>query len=244
MKKFLVLLLFYPCLAVQGQEITKNLETFRHIIASPRINVILAKGDIETIRLVYSGVEKEKINIRVEDKTLHLFLDDARYGERSHKTDWDYAESMYRDAEITAYVTFRELEKVEIRGNQELTCNDPIRTEAFVIRAYGENRITFAYLKTERLKIALYGENKLRIMDGKVAYQQCKLFGENEVDTRRMKSYTTIASSYGNSMLKLNTDDELRFNSFGDSELVNVGSASAVRGIMLGDTKFRHSDLN
>src|SRR5690606_40577082 len=52
-------------------------------------------------------------------------------------------------ARLTAYVTYRALEEVEIRGNQELSCLDPIRSRRFALRAYGENDITFASLNTE-----------------------------------------------------------------------------------------------
>ena len=89
MKKIaLLLFLLSAGVLANGQEIKKNLSTFKHLVASPRINVILSKGESEQIRLVYSNIDESKINIEVDDKTLRLYLDDARITEKSIRTDW------------------------------------------------------------------------------------------------------------------------------------------------------------
>ncbi|MBK5277271.1 MAG: hypothetical protein JJE09_00245 [Bacteroidia bacterium] len=49
----------------QAQEINKQLDSFDKIIVSPKINLVLQKGKTESIRIRYSNVASDKINIEV-----------------------------------------------------------------------------------------------------------------------------------------------------------------------------------
>lgn len=221
--------------AVQAQEINMDLKPFRKVIASPHVNLVLNKGDQESIRLVYRRVSADKINIRQHGKTLHIYLDDAKVVEKTRKHGYSRV-GIYPDANVTAYVTYKSLEELEIRGNQELSCLDPIRAKRFTLRAYGENEITLASLNTGYLVTRLYGENSLKINDGKAEFQKYSLYGENEIDTRPMKSYSTTANIYGESRLHLSTDDELKVNSFGEGRVLYNGDAEVSKRLMFGHT--------
>src|SRR3954467_8655569 len=109
MKKLsLLLVLICPALLTFGQKSQETLKPFTKIIASPRINLILKKGDHEDIRLVYKDVSKGKINIVVKGKTLHLYLDNARKIEKTERNFDKYGSSrhgIYEGVSITAYVT-------------------------------------------------------------------------------------------------------------------------------------------
>jgi len=221
------------------KEITQDLKPFRKVVVSPRINLILEQGDHEGIRLVYNNVSASKINIKVQHHTLRVYLDDAKVTEKNEFQYPNHKRSIYHNVTITAYVTYKELEHLEIRGNQELTCNSPLRAEKFVLKAYGENEINLASIKTEYLKTSLYGENKLKIKGGKAEYQKYKLFGENRIDTQDLKSYSATAHIFGESNLKLNTQDQLKVNAFGESQVSYQGDASVSRGLIFG-----HAEIN
>jgi len=238
MKTFLLLfVLTSMAFSAFTQEIQKDLKPFTKIIASPRINLILEKGDQESIRLVYNDVSEGKINILVKGKTLHLFLDDARKVERTvrhYSGEGTYRHGIYDGASVTAYVTYSHLEMLEIRGNQELTCTDPIRASTFRLRAYGENEITLASLKTEYFKASLYGENSLKIKSGKVLEQKYRLFGENKIDTRELKSEYASTSIFGEGRLKINSSEEVRVNAFGEPEIYVDGGGFVNRRLIFG----------
>jgi hypothetical protein len=244
-RKTLLLILAFLVLAVQlsiAQEITRDLKSFRKIIVSPKINLILEKGDKENIRLVYDNVSPDKINIEVQGRTLRVYLDDAKVTERTLRINDFERRGIYHNANITAYVTYRELEHLEIRGNQELTCNGPIRAERFTLKAYGENEIQLASVKTDYMRTSLYGENDLKIKGGKAEYQKYKLFGENKIDTQDLKSYSATTNTYGESRIKLSTQDQLRVNAFGESQISYAGDASVNKGLIFGHTRI--SKLN
>ena len=219
-------------------EITKDLKPFNTVIASPKINVILQKGDKESVRITYHDVTADKINVQVKNHTLRIYLTDAKVTEKMIPNVHGKI-GMYRYASVTAYVTYKDLEHLEIRGNQEVTCNDPLQAQRFVLKAYGENIINLASLKTEYLKASLYGENKLRIKGGIAEYQKYKLFGENRIDTRELKSFAAVTTIFGESKVKLTTQDELNINAFGEAEISYNGDAEVNKRFVVGRTLIR-----
>src|SRR5918993_1124677 len=239
-RKFITSILFVVSAGVLcAQEISKPLGSFCKIVVSPRVNLILEKGDHEGIRLVYNNVTPDKINIEVNNRTLRIYLDDAKVTDRlevisTHPTQ---KRSVYHDATITAYVTYRDIEHLEVRGNQEITCNSPILAERFTLKAYGENDITLASVKADYMRTSLYGGNDLRIVTGKAEFQKYKLFGENKIDTKGLKSYSAVANSFGESRLKLATQDNLKVNAFGESDIEYFGDANVNKGLIFGETQ-------
>jgi hypothetical protein len=219
-----------------GQEIVKDLKSFNKVIASPKINLILERGDQESIRLIYSNVEPAKINIRVQGNTLRVYLDDAKVTEKTYRVNGHEKRSIYHDASVTAYVTYKDLEYLEIRGNQELTCNGPLSAERFTLKAYGENDISLASVKTEYLRTSLYGDNDLKIKGGKAEFQKYKLYGENKIDTQKLKSFSTTTTIFGESRIKLSTQDNLKVNAFGESQVSYNGDANVNKGLIFGKT--------
>lgn len=225
--------------AVQAQEIQKDVKPFTRIIASPRVNLILSKGDQENVRLVYHDVDKSKINIEVRNKTLSIYLDDARKVEKvtRHMDKWGARRSIYEGVTVTAYVTYKEIEAIEIRGNQELTCRDAIEVEEFRLRAYGQNEITLASLKTDFFKASLYGQNQLKIKKGRVVEQKYKLYGENKIDTRSVRSAFASASIFGEGNLKINSSEHVRVDAFGEPDIYVDGGAEVNKRLVIGETR-------
>ena len=238
MKKYTILAVtILITVSARAQEINQTLRDFNKIVVSPKINLILERGDQESIRLVYADIPAEKINIGVKGNTLRIFLDDARITEKTMRVGRHSRRGIYNEVSVTAYVTYRDLKSLQIRGDQELSCNSPIDVKKFRLKAYGENEIRFASLTTEYFKSTLYGQNDLKVKDGRADYQKYKLFGENKIDTRALKSYSATTTIYGESKVKLTTQDELRVNSFGESQITYNGNAHISRGLIFGKAR-------
>ena len=227
---------------VSAQELQKDLNSFDKIILSPKINLVLQKGDKESIRIKYSNVALDKINIEVSNNRLRIYLDDARLVEKQKKThDENYSSksSIYHDAVITAYVTYRELKVLDVRGEEEVTCDGAIANEKFKLKAYGEVEITLASLHTKNFKAVLYGENKLKIKEGQASHQRYRLYGENKIDTRAFESETISTTIYGEGRLSVNASDEIRINAFGEPQVNVSGNSHISRGIIIGRADIR-----
>lgn len=244
--KRITLIFAATCLALLsfGQQIEKNVRHFTRIVASPRVNVILSKGVQESVRLVHHNVNEDKINITVTGKTLRIYLDDAKKYEKMQPEDGRNGQrkNMYEQVSLTAYVTYKELNMVEIRGNQELSCEDPIESDAFTLRAYGENAIRISSVKTPFFKAKLYGENDLRISDGRTLEQKYVSYGENRINTQGMRSDYIITSIFGEGSLKLNSSEEVRIDAFGEPEIYVDGGAQINRRLVIGKANIQRTE--
>ena len=225
-----------------GQEWQKNLDSFDKIIVSPKINVVLKKGEQESIRIKYSNVSLDKINVEVSNNRLRIYLDDARIVDkpkRTHDENYSANLSMYHNVVITAYITYRELKVLDVRGEEEVTCDGPIDSEKFKLKAYGETEITLASLHTRKFKAVLYGENKLRIKEGQTGHQRYRLYGVNKIDTRALSSETISTTIYGEGRLSINASDEVRINAIGEPRVNVSGNSHISRGIIIGRADIR-----
>jgi hypothetical protein len=221
--------------ASNAQELSRDVRPFSRIIASPHIHLILTEGEKESVRVVHGDLNPERINIEVRGKTLRLFLDDAKVVDKIETVNRRFRRSVYEGVSVTAYITYKNLDHLEVRGTSEVTCDSPIHSERkFKLKAYGENEIIFASLSTPYFKSVMYGENKLKIKGGKSEYQKYKLYGENGIDATRMKSYAAYAISFGESDVRIFSQDEVRLTSFGESHISFMGDAYLSKGIIVG----------
>ena len=120
-----------------AQEFQKKLNEFNKIVVSPKINLVLQKGDQESIQIKYSNISPDKINIDINNGRLRIYLDDARFvvkKKKTHDESFTSHVSAYRDAVVTAYVTYRELRVLDVRGEEEVTCVDAINSEKFKLK--------------------------------------------------------------------------------------------------------------
>jgi hypothetical protein len=223
-----------------GQEQTKSLSHFTKIVASPKINLVLEKGDSESIRLLCNNIAPEKVIVEVIHGKLHIYLEEAKIIEKrkwSYRNDYEsYKTGMYAGVSVTAYVSFKQLTSLEKRGEEEVVCQSDISSDKFKIRAYGETEITLQSLKTKKLKISLYGENNLKIMTGSADRQVYRVFGENKVDTRGMSSYTASTRIYGEGRLSLNASEEVRITGFGEPNVTVKGDAH-ISKLVIGEAR-------
>jgi hypothetical protein len=225
-----------------AQELQKDLDSFDKIIVSPKINLVLQKGEQESIRIKYANVSLDKINIEVKNHRLRIYLDDARIVDKHKKThDENYSSnvSIYRDAVVTAYVTYRELKVLDVRGEEEVTCNGTINTEKFKLKVYGEADVTLSSLHANKFKAVLYGENKLKIREGQASHQRYRLYGENKIDAHTLTSETISSTIYGEGRLSVNASDEVRINAFGEPKVNVTGNSHISKGIIIGRADIR-----
>lgn len=246
MKKLLITaLLASTCFFASAQEeVIRKVPSFNKISVSPKISLVLEKGEKEAVRIVYSNITSNKINVEVVGDKLRIYLDDARLvdkRERNHSDDNHSRVSVYQDVAVTAYVTYRFLNELEMRGEETLTCNDPIEADKFKLNVYGEAEVNLASLKAHKFKASLYGVNNIKIKSGESAHQVYRLFGENKIDTRGLMSTTASARVYGEGRLRMNASDEVRINAFGEPEIDISGNPHISRGIIIGKS---HIDLN
>lgn len=242
MKTLATLLFMTIALSALAQDNAMPVSSFKKIVTSPKIKLVLKKGDKESVRITALNVDASQVNVVVKGNKLHIYLDDARYLEQNIKI-WEegykWKRSMYSDASVTAYVTYKELKSVEMRGEERLICDEEIVAQKFKLRLYGRTEVRLASLKTGKLKATMYGENMLRIKAGTTGHQKYTLYGENLIDVTGVESRTAATTVYGEGRVAMNVLEEVRLNAFGEPLISVDGPAHVSKGIVIGRVGIR-----
>lgn len=218
-----------------ADSITQALPRFEKLQVGPLIKVVLQEGESEHIRIAYSGVSSEKLNYSVKGNKLSIYLDDAKFTVKTEEVVRDgHTQKLpvYRDVNITAYVTYKKLKSIQISGEEKLSCKDVLSSNKFRIRQFGETSIELASLQTGRLKVQSFGENRLTIKNGSSNVQSYRLFGENRIDTENMAGYKISSSMFGESSLNVYASDEISLWAFGEVKLQYSGDPQLNRFVL------------
>ncbi len=227
-----------PGLLLAQEKLSQKVSSFDKVVVSPHINVVLTQGDAEEVTIEYANVKAEELNIEVKGSTLHLFLDESRIIPKTDKDhDHNYRYDIYKDAEITAYVSFRHLSGLDIRGDQEVTSKSLIDAVQFKLKVYGANRVDLAGLDAQVLKVVSYGESEIIIREGKVSEQKYVLYGSSHVDASGITSSYSKAKMYGESQISLHASDELDISAFGEPIITYSGDPSVNKNIIIGEAR-------
>jgi hypothetical protein len=244
MKNYFLASLLLLVATSHAQIFERKVPAFDQVIVSPRINLVLIQGDEETVKVDYSNIAEHKINVVVKNHKLRIYLDHARILEkrsRFRRYGEVVKESIYKDVSITAYVTYKQLKKLSIRGEQQVDVQGKIDGKKFKLSAYGEGEISIASVKVDKLKVALYGQHLFKVNEGSAGTQKFKLFGDNKIDTQALQSDEVASTTYGESKLKFNAKDNIRVVTLGESKVYVKGNAD-IDQFSLGEVSVRKMD--
>ena len=155
------------------------------------------------------------------------------------KDGYDYSTDRYDGARITAFVTYTDLRRLEVRGKNEVECITGLRSPKLKVVQYGDNQVRLSGVDVIKFKSVMYGENILKVEGGSSNLQVFKSVGENEVHTEAFESRVVKSRIYGSSDMKVNATEKVAVTSFGESELQNTGRGYIKRKIVIGNTDTR-----
>ncbi len=233
------LLAFYCTISicrVGAQEITDDLAPFEKIVIGPKINLELIKGESEHIDITYHGIEEDRINYEVVHGKLRIYLDDARYVEKSIRWNdrhWD-KQKMYEGVEVKARVTYKTLEALDIRGEEFVLVENVIASLKFSLQIYGESEVYLEGMESSLFKAHLYGEPNLTIASGFSEEQVFRVYGEATVICDNFRGDWIRTTSFGDSDLSLN-GEEIKITALGDAKISYVGNPIIRKSLVLGD---------
>ncbi|MFK7811143.1 MAG: head GIN domain-containing protein [Maribacter sp.] len=224
-----------------AQEVTQ-VKSFDKVIVSPHIEVVLVEGDEESVKIENAKVSEDKINIKVEGKTLRLYLDGAKTvtkQERVSNDRWKGKRSIYNGTMARATITYRTLQSLSVRGEEIVKCESEIEQKELKLSIYGESKIYFNSITTEDLTVAIYGESYLEINGGQVSRQVYRAYGESEVNTLEMENKSTKITAYGESNFRINVSGRLKVTCYGETEINYQGDPEINKGIVIGEAELR-----
>jgi hypothetical protein len=235
-KTFLSMLFLLVTVGAIAQ--TKTVDHFSKIIVSPYIQVTFIQGDEESVTINDIKVDQNKLHIEVSDKTLRIWLEGAKdipKNEKDYSDDHEETHPLYHNTSVVATVTYKTLDALSIRGEEEQLCKSAIAGKKFTLKIYGESEVTFNELNMQELQATLYGEGSLKIKSGLVKKQNYTIYGEGRINSLAITGNTSHITAYGDADLKINVSDKIKITSFGDARLHYKGDPEVVKGLHIGD---------
>src|SRR5438270_9923346 len=143
-KMFFAVLLLSIAQSSSAQK--KAVDHFDKIIVSPYIQVTFVQGDDETVTIDDIKVDQSKLHIDIANKTLHIYLEGAKdipKYEKDYSKGYKETHPLYDKTTVVATITYRTLNELSIRGEEEQICKSPIAGDKFTLKVYGESIVTF-----------------------------------------------------------------------------------------------------
>jgi hypothetical protein len=134
-----------------------------------------------------------------------------------------------------ATVTYKTLDALSVRGEEEQFCKSPINGDEFTLKIYGESNVTFNEMNLQQLSATLYGEGKLEIKTGSIKDQKYVCYGEGKINSLAIAGSTGHVTAYGEADFKLNVADRIKITAFGDAQLHYKGNPEIDKGLHFGD---------
>jgi hypothetical protein len=228
-----------------AQSETIEVSPFQEVIISPYIEVVFKQADQESVVVDRSKLDREKINVEVNRKKLHIYLDDAKVVGKDEKVKINgkkRRQDIYKGTQVSITVYYKQLKKVAIRGEEQIDFKDALTPKYFNLDSYGSPKLYFKSITSEEFKVALYGESYLEIKGGDVDFQRYRVYGSSEVNAVALASTKTKIAAYGENHIVVNVSDKLKVSAFGDAKIQYKGNARLTNGLQIGDSTIQKID--
>lgn len=241
MKYLLTILLLTSYLSHAQTEDSMRVKAFTNIITSPRVHLVLLEGPVPQVRIVCNGIPRSKVNIKQNGNTLRIFLDHARVLEKQVRYSLrGEKRPIYEGASVTAYVTYQQLNSIQMRGSESLVANSTLHGDKLKLKLYGVTEVDLHGLDVDKFKASLFGENRLSIRGGHANVQVYRLFGDNSIDTHALQSTVATTRIYGEGKVRIATRDALHVHALGEPQVRVTGMPLITRGVILGRLDIRN----
>jgi hypothetical protein len=211
---FLFTLLFIssPVLAQQlngngkVQTQTRNLSEFKGINASGGYTIEITQGATESIRLEADENLLDHIKTEVKNGVLHI------YNNRGMSTSNG----------LKAYITIKELNKIDISGGVKVVGTSTFKTNTMDIDLSGGSKVWLG-LDVKNLKADMSGASQIEL-SGKAASAFFELSGASQADAKELEVKSVKVEASSASRVKVHAVETLTISASGASAVYYKGS--------------------
>jgi hypothetical protein len=191
----------------QGTE-TRNVSSFDQVHVSGSFEVMLAKGNTESVKIESSSLELDKIETEVEGNKLKIGLKKGTYRNTGN---------------IKVYVTYKEIEGIHSSGSSSVTCNSDLKADNFELHTSGSGSIKIASLNTNALKIHNSGSGSVEVA-GTAKKQSVNISGSSKINAFDLKSEESEVSISGSGNVNINVTQSLEARVSGSGDIRYKGN--------------------
>lgn len=236
MKKLILLILIAP-LFVKAQIEVVNVDPFSSVMIHPYFEIELKKGPKEKVEIMSSNVDLGLINVELNGRTLHMYLEDAKVAFKRMITD--NFDEPYRDGtRVRAVVTYRDMDKLTIYGEEKVSVLNDIDQRKFQLKIYGDAEIDFQSIFASEFKVGMYGDNKLLVEGGDVSKQIYSMYGDNEIRAKKLSGSFLRLANFGDNKIYVGKQEYVRVTAFGDATVSYIGYPELDQRIAIGEMTY------
>ncbi len=182
---------------------------FNHIKVSNNIKLILSQSDVVSLAVSASEEKyKNQIQTVVENNTLRIF---------SEEGNW----SGSKNRQLTVYLSFKNLEKLDVGGASQVLASNPIKLNTLSIDLSGA-AVLRAAIDIQNLTLELSGASKARL-SGVANTVSLECSGASDVGAYELTMQTCSATASGASDLQLHVEKALNAVASGASRIYYKG---------------------
>jgi hypothetical protein len=213
LKSFIITLgiLFVLSLQVQAQQKeTREVGSFNKIHSGGSFNVILEKGNKESVRLEGKNIDFNKVITEVKNNSLHIKLENGNY----------------RNFDLTVYVIYTNLQEVHSSGSGNLTSKSDINASNLKISLSGSGNANLRSVQANDLEIALSGSGNLTLEGGSAKNVSIRQSGSGNVKSAGLTAENCTIKKSGSGNMDVNVSQSLEVESSGSGNIKYKGSPS------------------
>lgn len=210
----------------------KSVRHFDKVTVNPNIEVVFKQGAQESVEIEHANIDRDKILIDVSNDRLKLSIKGWNDNDKHNP---------YHGTKATLVVTYRNIEELILKGDQEITFEDKLSAEDFKLNIYGDSELFINEVDILSLEGKIYGDNTLKIKSGSIKYMDFTVYGDCEVNTMGMANYQTKIMAFGDAEFDVNVSNYLKVNALGDADITYSGNPKVSKGLSLGDTSIRRA---
>lgn len=216
-----------------------SISSFQKVMVGPHVELTLISGAKNSVEIDPGDFPADKVNVQVQGNQLQIYLDNAKMLSpqvRVRSDNMKYKEDIYKGVTVRAYVTYTELNALQVRGEDDVRIEGTIDSERFKLRLYGESNVLINTLESERVKIKAFGDHEIVITSGDVEKLVFRSFGDNVLETEDVNNEIVKTSIFGEARISSNVSDKLKVSCLGEGKIKYTGRPVVNRGLILGET--------
>jgi molybdopterin-binding protein len=225
---------------VFGQLKRIHVNHFDKVIVSPHIQINFVEGVEESVTITSNKVTDEKINIKVHNEVLRIYLEGAKIVTKSKKNKGCCGKrSIYKGTVVTATVTYKTIRELSLRGDETFVFESPMIGDKLSLKLYGELHVYFNEVDLKLLNTTMYGEGYLEIKKGHIDSHKMNCYGEGTVIADNIKNHDSKVEVYGEGNFNLNVLNRLKVTAFGEADIRYKGNPIVNKGLIIGEAIIR-----
>jgi hypothetical protein len=187
----------------------RNMSSFKEVHVSGGFDVVLTKGNTESVNIESSNIDMDKIITEVEGSKLKIYLKKGNY----------------RSIDVKLTVTYKDIEAIHSSGSSEIVCKSDIKASNFSLHNSGSGNVKLASLNADNFEVHNSGSSNIDVA-GTAKRQSYQISGSSRINAYDLKSEEAKVSISGSGDVHISVSQNLEASVSGSGDIRYKGDPS------------------